>query len=71
MKAGEAEGASQVPDPPDGSSALLRRFVALAAPYFSSDERWAAWLMTGGVILLTLLQIGFAIRLNVWNRDFF
>ncbi|MBV9014555.1 MAG: ABC transporter ATP-binding protein/permease, partial [Alphaproteobacteria bacterium] len=71
MKAGEAEGASQVPDPPDGSSALLRRFVALAAPYFSSDERWAAWLMTGGVVLLTLLQIGFAIRLNVWNRDFF
>ena len=45
--------------------------MALAAPYFTSEERWAAWLMTGGVILLTLLQIGFAIRLNVWNRDFF
>ncbi|TMK24448.1 MAG: ABC transporter ATP-binding protein/permease, partial [Alphaproteobacteria bacterium] len=26
---------------------------------------------TGGVIGLTLLQIAFAVRLNIWNRDFF
>ena len=59
------------PDASDGSTAFLRRFIALAAPYFTSEERWTTWLMTAGVIGLTLLQIGFAVRLNVWNRDFF
>ena len=72
MTAGDGErrnGAGH--DPPAGSQGFLRRFVALAAPYFTSEERWAAWLMTGGLIALTLLQIGIAVRLNVWNRDFF
>ena len=63
------DGAS--PDAPETSAAFLRRFVALAAPYFTSEERWAAWLLTAGVIGLTLLQIAFAVRLNIWNRDFF
>src|SRR5207302_10115889 len=58
-------------DRPAGSQGFWRRSVALAAPYFTSEERWYAWLMTGGVIGLTLLQIGIAIRLNIWNRDFF
>jgi len=62
-------------DAPDGSpqepGGFLRRFIALAAPYFTSEERWTAWLLTGGVIGLTLLQIAFAVRLNIWNRDFF
>jgi vitamin B12/bleomycin/antimicrobial peptide transport system ATP-binding/permease protein len=38
---------------------------------FTSEDRWTAWLPAIGVIGLTLLQIGFAVRLNVWNRDFF
>src|SRR5947209_17976792 len=63
------DGAS--PEAPETSAAFLRRFVALAAPYFTSEERWAAWLLTAGVIGLTLLQIAFAVRLNIWNRDFF
>lgn len=72
MKSGEAAESSRASTAaPDGSSAFLRRFAALAAPYFTSEERWYAWLMTGGVIVLTLLQIAFAIRLNIWNRDFF
>jgi len=65
----DGDGAS--PDAPETSAAFLRRFVALAAPYFTSEERWTAWLLTAGVIGLTLLQIAFAVRLNIWNRDFF
>src|SRR4029077_9491104 len=54
-----------------GSPGFLRRFLTLAAPFFTSEERWMAWLLTVGVIALTLLQIAIAVRLNVWNRDFF
>src|SRR5213592_4496056 len=50
---------------------FVRRFLALAAPFFTSDERWIARFLTVGVIALTLLQIAIAVRLNVWNRDFF
>src|SRR5260221_11425678 len=55
----------------ENSPGFLRRFLALAAPFFSSDERWIARLLTVGVIALTLLQIAIAVRLNIWNRDFF
>src|SRR3954449_209389 len=62
--------------PPDNNGAaasqwFLLRFLRLAAPFFASGERWTAWLISGGLIALTLLQIGIAIRLNIWNRDFF
>jgi putative ATP-binding cassette transporter len=43
----------------------------LAGPYFNSEERWVARSLLAGVIVLTLLQIGIQVRLNVWNRDFF
>jgi len=70
------DGRSERPSPPDhdggaDSQWFLLRFLRLAAPFFTSKERWAAWLITGGLIALTLLQIGIAVRLNIWNRDFF
>ena len=72
MTAGNGEGSNGAGhDAETGSHGFLRRFITLAAPYFTSEERWSAWLMTGGVVALTLLQIGIAVRLNVWNRDFF
>ena len=46
-------------------------FLRLAGPYFNSDERWMARLLLASVIGLTLLQIAIAVRLNVWNKDFF
>jgi vitamin B12/bleomycin/antimicrobial peptide transport system ATP-binding/permease protein len=55
----------------DHSPAFLRRFFALAVPFFNSEERWTARLLGLGVFALTLMQIGIAIRLNIWNRDFF
>jgi vitamin B12/bleomycin/antimicrobial peptide transport system ATP-binding/permease protein len=54
-----------------GSPGFLRRFLKLAAPFFTSEERGMTWLLAIGVLLLTLLQIGIAVRLNMWNRDFF
>src|SRR4051812_16461646 len=56
---------------PEPSSGFLRRFVRLAAPFFNSEEKWMARLLAFGVIALTLVQIGIAIRMNTWNRDFF
>src|SRR5437773_629779 len=69
-------GGDQESAPSDNNGAadsqwFLPRFLRLAAPFFTSEERWTAWLITGGLIVLTLLQIGIAVRLNIWNRDFF
>lgn len=60
------------PAPSLPSAGLLRRFLRLAGPFFTqSSERWQARLLVGGVLALTLFQIGIQIRINVWNRDFF
>jgi putative ATP-binding cassette transporter len=50
---------------------FLRRFMRLAMPYFSSEEKLVARSLVAGVIGLTLLQTAIQIRLNIWNRDFF
>jgi vitamin B12/bleomycin/antimicrobial peptide transport system ATP-binding/permease protein len=58
------------PSPPE--TGFLRRFARLAGPFFmAGSERWPARLLAGGVLVLTLLQIGIQVRINVWNRDFF
>ncbi len=54
-----------------GSPSFLRQFLRLAGPFFTSEEKWMAWTLLIGVLALTLLQIGIAVRLNLWNRDFF
>jgi hypothetical protein len=48
-------GGGQKAAPPDndgaaGSQWFLLRFLRLAAPFFTSEERWKAWLITGGLI---------------------
>ena len=53
------------------TAGLVRRFWRLAAPYFSSDEKWTARLLAVGVIGLTLFQLAIQIRFNLWSRDFF
>jgi hypothetical protein len=45
-----------------GSSGFLRRFASVAASFSTSEERGMAWLLTIGVLALTLLQIAIAIR---------
>ena len=67
-------GGEATPPSNDGeahSQWFLFRFLRLAAPFFASEERWTAWPITGGLIALTLLQIGIAVRLGIWNQDFF
>jgi putative ATP-binding cassette transporter len=67
-------GKGEAPMPSDGgadSPGFMRGFLRLAMRFFTSEERWMAWLLTIGVIGLTLLQIGLVVGLNLWNRDFF
>lgn len=52
-------------------SQILRLFWRLARPYWVSSERWAAALLLGVVVLLTVAQNGIAIGLSYWNRSFF
>jgi vitamin B12/bleomycin/antimicrobial peptide transport system ATP-binding/permease protein len=57
--------------PPSTLSAKARLFIALARPFWRSEERWAARLLLGAVILLTLAQTWIAVRLSFWGRDFY
>lgn len=49
----------------------VRLFLALALPFWRSEERWPARLLLGAVVVLTLAQNWIAVRLNYWQRDFF
>jgi putative ATP-binding cassette transporter len=55
-------------------SSLLTKFrllLALARPFWVSEERWPARLLLGAVVTLILAQNWIAIRLSYWNRSFF
>jgi len=50
----------------------VRDFAAIAAGYWTAPGyRGAAWLLTGGMIVLGVGNVGIALWLNLWNRDFF
>ncbi|MBS0537371.1 MAG: ABC transporter ATP-binding protein/permease [Proteobacteria bacterium] len=52
--------------------ASLREFAAIAAGYWTAPGyRGAAWLLTGGMVLLGCANVGIQLWLNLWNRDFF
>ncbi|MBP0443286.1 ABC transporter ATP-binding protein/permease [Roseomonas sp. SSH11] len=57
----------------DGNTrdSFLRRFWRLARGYYTGPERRSAWMLSAGVIALTLAQIAIQVRFNLWNRDFF
>lgn len=57
--------------PGDGAGTLVR-FGRLAGGYWThSDERWRARSLTGVLALMVLGQLGTAIWINLWNKDFF
>jgi vitamin B12/bleomycin/antimicrobial peptide transport system ATP-binding/permease protein len=60
---------SDSPEP--DRAGTLRRFVRLAFPFFSSEEKWLARILALGVIALTVLQLGILVKINLWNKDFF
>lgn len=48
-----------------------RRTWALAAPYFSSEDRWKARGMLAAIVVLNLAAVYMLVLLNEWNRTFY
>jgi hypothetical protein len=51
--------------------ALLQRYWRTARGFWTGEARRVAWLMTGGSVLIVLLQLYVQYRINIWNRDIF
>ena len=50
----------------------VRAFAVVACGYWiAPGYRLVAWLLTAGLILLVSANVGIALWLNIWNRDFF
>ena len=49
----------------------LRHILALAAPYFRSEDRWKARAMLVGVVLLNLGTVYVTVLINDWSRVFY
>jgi len=49
----------------------LRRILALAAPYFRSEEKWRARLMLAGIVALNLAYVYALVLFNQWYGRFY
>ena len=50
----------------------LRAFAAIACGYWTAPGyRGVAWSLTAGMVLFGAINVGIALWLNIWNRDFF
>ena len=43
----------------------------LAKCYWTSEEKWSAWALLVGVIVLNLGNVYISVRINEWNRSFY
>ncbi|MEN3977165.1 SbmA/BacA-like family transporter [Emcibacter sp. SYSU 3D8] len=50
---------------------FLRAFWRMAGGPWRSRQRWSAIVLASGLVLLTAMQVGVAIALNIWNLRFF
>ena len=50
---------------------FLRDTWRLIKPYWTSEERFNAWLLLGAVIALTLAMVYMNVQFNYWNNDFY
>ncbi len=50
---------------------FLRDTWRLIKPYWTSEERFTAWLLLGAVIALTLAMVYMNVQFNYWNNDFY
>jgi putative ATP-binding cassette transporter len=61
--------------PADPPTTRLRRLLptgwALIRPYWSSEDRWAAWGLLLVVVALTLGMVYISVLFNQWNNTFF
>ena len=56
----------------DTPHSSVRAFAAVASGYWTAPGyRLVAWMLTGGMVLLGVVNVGIALWLNIWNRDFF
>jgi putative ATP-binding cassette transporter len=55
---------------PGFNARLLQRFKAIAAPYWTSDERWRAAALLAVLMALLLAQTGFAVAFNHETGEF-
>jgi putative ATP-binding cassette transporter len=56
----------------DTPHSSLRAFAAIACGYWTAPGyRAVAWTLTGGMVVLGAANVGIALWLNIWNRDFF
>ena len=74
--ASETRDAPPAAVPPHDAAAphhvSVRDFAAIAVGYWTAPGyRAAAWLLTGGMVLLGIGNVGIQLWLNLWNRDFF
>jgi putative ATP-binding cassette transporter len=54
-----------------GGLLFAKRAWSLAAPYWSSEERWQARAFLTVIVVLTLALVGLNVLYNEWNRNFF
>jgi len=57
--------------PSERSRQFFRQFGRLTAPYWTAKGRLQPRLLTAGLAILVLCQVGLVIRLNIWNADLF
>ncbi|HEX7953221.1 MAG TPA: ABC transporter ATP-binding protein/permease, partial [Burkholderiales bacterium] len=50
---------------------FLRDTWRLIKPYWTSEERFIAWILLGAVIGLTLAMVYMNVQFNYWNNDFY
>jgi putative ATP-binding cassette transporter len=43
----------------------------MISPYWASEDRWMAWVLLLGVVLLTLAMVYLTVLLNQWNNAFY
>ncbi len=51
--------------------AFARKVLALAVPYFNSEEKWRARGLLAAIIVLNLAAVYMLVLLNEWNRVFY
>ncbi len=57
--------------PEQPKSSFFRRFVALAMPFWSVEEGWRRRVLVVLLLVLTVMQVGIPVALNIWNEQLF
>jgi vitamin B12/bleomycin/antimicrobial peptide transport system ATP-binding/permease protein len=50
---------------------ITRAAWRLAKCYWTSEEKWSAWVLLVGVLALNLGNVYISVRINEWNRSFY